>query len=102
VAFGVLGRGFLTGALPAGQIFPKDDFRARNPRFQPEALELNQAIVERVRAVADEVGATAAQVAIAWVLAQGEDIVPIPGTKRREYLEENAASADLASVRSRT
>jgi aryl-alcohol dehydrogenase-like predicted oxidoreductase len=95
VPFAPLGRGFLTGSLSVGARFGEGDFRRRNPRFQPEALELNQAIVERVRAIADEVGATAAQVAIAWVLAQGEDVVPIPGTKRLRYLEENVGAADL-------
>jgi aryl-alcohol dehydrogenase-like predicted oxidoreductase len=95
VPFAPLGRGFLTGSLSVGARFGEGDFRRRNPRFQPEALELNQAIVERVRAIADEVGATAAQVAIAWVLAQGENVVPIPGTKRLRYLEENVGAADL-------
>jgi aryl-alcohol dehydrogenase-like predicted oxidoreductase len=95
VPFAPLGRGFLTGNLSVGASFGEGDFRRRNPRFQPEALELNQAIVERVRAVADEVGATPAQVAIAWVLAQGENVVPIPGTKRLRYLEENVGAADV-------
>jgi aryl-alcohol dehydrogenase-like predicted oxidoreductase len=95
VPFAPLGRGFLTGNLAVDASFGEGDFRRRNPRFQPEALELNQAIVERVRAVADEVGATAAQVAIAWVLAQGENVVPIPGTKRLRYLEENVGAADV-------
>ena len=79
VPFAPLGRGFLTGALPVDSTFGEGDFRRRNPRFQPEALEQNQAIVERVRAVADEVSATPAQVAIAWVLAQGENVDPDPG-----------------------
>jgi aryl-alcohol dehydrogenase-like predicted oxidoreductase len=95
VPFAPLGRGFLTGNLSVDSSFGEGDFRRRNPRFQREALELNQTIVERVRAVADEVGATAAQVAIAWVLAQGENVVPIPGTKRLRYLEENVAAAGV-------
>jgi aryl-alcohol dehydrogenase-like predicted oxidoreductase len=95
VPFAPLGRGFLTGNLSVGSSFGEGDFRRRNPRFQPEALERNQAIVERVLAVADEVGATAAQVAIAWVLAQGENVVPIPGTKRLRYLEENVGAAGV-------
>jgi aryl-alcohol dehydrogenase-like predicted oxidoreductase len=95
VPFAPLGRGFLTGSLSVDSSFGEGDFRRRNPRFQPEALERNQAIVERVLAVAGEVGATAAQVAIAWVLAQGENVVPIPGTKRLRYLEENVAAAGV-------
>jgi aryl-alcohol dehydrogenase-like predicted oxidoreductase len=95
VPFSPLGRGFLTGAFTPGETFDEGDFRARNPRFQPEALDANQAIVERVRAVAERRDATPAQVAIAWVLAQGEQVVPIPGTRRIERLEENAGAADL-------
>jgi aryl-alcohol dehydrogenase-like predicted oxidoreductase len=92
VPFAPLGRGFLTGTLPVDSTFGEGDFRRRNPRFQPDSLEQNQAIVERVRAVADQVSATAAQVAIAWVLAQGENVIPIPGTKRLRYLEENVGA----------
>ena len=92
--FSPLGRGFLTGTLTAGT-FDEVDFRSRNPRFTPEAMAANTALVDAVRAVADRVGATAAQVALAWVLAQGEHVVPIPGTKKVRYLEENAASADV-------
>jgi aryl-alcohol dehydrogenase-like predicted oxidoreductase len=95
VPFAPLGRGFLTGALSADSTFAQGDFRHRNPRFQPEAMAQNQAIVERVRAIADAVGATPAQVAIAWVLAQGEQVVPIPGTKRVRYLEENVGAVDV-------
>lgn len=87
-----LGRGFLTGTLAPGS-FDSSDFRSRNPRFTDEAMAANSALVEQVRAVADRVGATPAQVALAWVLAQGEHVVPIPGTKKLRYLEENAASA---------
>jgi aryl-alcohol dehydrogenase-like predicted oxidoreductase len=95
VAFGVLGRGFLTGALPAGQTFPKDDFRARNPRFQPGAMSANLAIVEGLRRVGERLGATPAQICVAWVLAQGEHMLPIPGTKRTAHLEENMGGATL-------
>jgi len=92
--FSPLGRGFLTGAL-APREFASDDFRSRLPRFAPEAMAANQQIVDAVAAVAHERGVTSAQIALAWVLAQGENVVPIPGTKRVERLEENAAAADL-------
>jgi aryl-alcohol dehydrogenase-like predicted oxidoreductase len=95
VPFAPLGRGFLTGSLSGDTTFGEGDFRKRNPRFQPETLTENQAIVTRVQAVAERLGATAAQVAIAWVLAQGDHVVPIPGTKRLRYLEENVAAADV-------
>ena len=94
IPYAPLGRGYLTGTVTAAS-FDDRDFRARNPRFTREALEDNLAIVERVRAVAERLGATPAQVALAWVLAQDERIVPIPGTKRLSRLEENAAAADL-------
>jgi aryl-alcohol dehydrogenase-like predicted oxidoreductase len=92
--FAPLGRGFLTGAL-APQAFPPGDFRKNNPRFTPAAMDANAALVERVRVVAARHEATAAQVALAWLLAQGEHVIPIPGTKRRARLEENAAAAEL-------
>jgi aryl-alcohol dehydrogenase-like predicted oxidoreductase len=92
--FAPLGRGFLTGAL-APQTFGAGDFRKNNPRFQPEAMDANLALVEVVKAVAARHEATPAQVALAWLLAQGEHVVPIPGTKRRSRLEENAAAAAL-------
>jgi aryl-alcohol dehydrogenase-like predicted oxidoreductase len=95
VPFAPLGRGFLTGRLPADSSFGAGDFRRQNPRFQPDAMVQNQVIVDRVREIADEAGATPAQVAIAWVLAQGEHVVPIPGTKRIRYLEENVGAAGL-------
>jgi aryl-alcohol dehydrogenase-like predicted oxidoreductase len=95
VAFGALGRGFLTGAIPPDQTFPKNDLRARNPRFQPEAMTANTAIVDGLRRVGARFGATPAQVAIAWVLAQGEHVLPIPGTKRKAHLEENLGGATL-------
>ena len=92
--FSPLGRGFLTGAL-APRDFASDDFRSRLPRFAPEAMAANQAIVDGVRTVANAHGVSPAQVALAWVLAQGSNVVPIPGTKRVERLEENAAAADI-------
>jgi aryl-alcohol dehydrogenase-like predicted oxidoreductase len=92
--FAPLGRGFLTGAL-SPQTFPSGDFRKNNPRFQPEAMDANAALVETVRAVAARLDATPAQVALAWLLAQGEHVVPIPGTKKRSRLEENAAAASV-------
>jgi aryl-alcohol dehydrogenase-like predicted oxidoreductase len=95
VAFGVLGRGFLTGALPVGQKFPDRDFRATNPRFQPDAMRANAAILDGVRSVAQRLGATPAQVCVAWVLAQGDHLLPIPGTKRAPCLEENLGGAAL-------
>jgi len=91
--FSPLGRGFLTGTLTAG--FDAADFRSRNPRFTDEAMAANADLVAAVAAVADRLGATAAQVALAWVLAQGEQVVPIPGTKKQQWLEQNTAAADL-------
>jgi aryl-alcohol dehydrogenase-like predicted oxidoreductase len=92
--FSPLGRGFLTGTVTAGT-FGSDDFRARNPRFTDAAMTANAALVERVKDVAVRRGATPAQVALAWVLAQGESVVPIPGTKKLRYLEDNAGAADV-------
>jgi aryl-alcohol dehydrogenase-like predicted oxidoreductase len=90
--FSPLGRGFLTGTVTPGS-FGEKDFRARNPRFTAEAMTANEGIVRTVATVAERVGATAAQVALAWVLAQGPHVVPIPGTKKVRWLEENAAAA---------
>jgi aryl-alcohol dehydrogenase-like predicted oxidoreductase len=95
VPFAPLGRGFLTGALAGDATFPTTDFRGKNPRFQPDAMQQNQSIVALVRDVAERVGATPAQVALAWVLAQGQNVIPIPGTKRRSYLEENVGAASV-------
>jgi len=92
--FAPLGRGFLTGALTS-QAFQGGDFRKNNPRFQPEAMDANAALVEMVKRVAARLDATPAQVALAWLLAQGEHVLPIPGTKKRVRLEENAAAAAL-------
>jgi aryl-alcohol dehydrogenase-like predicted oxidoreductase len=95
VAFSPLGRGFLTGKIGADARFDSTDFRATLPRFRPEEVAQNQALVEQVRAVASERGATPAQVALAWLLARGEHVLAIPGTQRRKYLEENVAAASL-------
>jgi aryl-alcohol dehydrogenase-like predicted oxidoreductase len=96
VPYSPLGRGMLSGALTSTDELTEDDFRRNNPRWSPENLEHNLALVNRVREVAGQAGATPAQVAIAWLLAKGEDVVPIPGTKRVSYLEENVAAADLS------
>jgi aryl-alcohol dehydrogenase-like predicted oxidoreductase len=93
VPFSPLGRGFLTGAITSPADFGEDDFRRNQPRFQGEAFAANLRLVDAVRQMAAEKGATAGQLALAWVLAQGDDVVPIPGTKRRSYLEENAGAA---------
>jgi aryl-alcohol dehydrogenase-like predicted oxidoreductase len=95
VAYSPLGRGFLTGAIKSPEDFDADDTRRQHPRFQGENFKRNLELVEKVKQLAAQAGATASQLALAWVLAQGEDIVPIPGTKRRKYLEENAAAVDL-------
>ncbi|MCU4185117.1 aldo/keto reductase [Acidiferrimicrobium sp. IK] len=95
VAYSPLGRGFLTGRFTSADAFGQGDFRSHHPRFQGANLEANLALVERVKELAARKGATAGQVALAWVLAQGDDIVPIPGTKRRAYLEENLAALDV-------
>jgi aryl-alcohol dehydrogenase-like predicted oxidoreductase len=95
VAYSPLGRGFLTGQIRSMDQFGSDDFRASNPRFTKGNLEQNLRIVDAVEAVAKEVGATPAQVALAWLLAQGDDIVPIPGTKRVARLEENTAAVGI-------
>ncbi|GAA2731719.1 aldo/keto reductase [Actinocorallia aurantiaca] len=94
VPFSPLGRGFLTGTVASAQ-FGDDDMRRTNPRFAPEAVAANQAIVDVVRRIADEKGVLPGQVALAWVHSRGEDVVPIPGTKRPAYLEQNVAAADL-------
>ncbi|WP_144761047.1 aldo/keto reductase [Curtobacterium sp. 9128] len=96
VPYSPLGRGFLTGAITKPSDLDDDDFRRHNPRFQEEAFQTNMRIVDEVKAVADEAGATPAQVALAWLLAQGDDVVPIPGTKKVTRLEENVGAADLS------
>jgi aryl-alcohol dehydrogenase-like predicted oxidoreductase len=95
VPYSPLGRGFLTGRFSSPDDFEEDDFRRSNPRFEGENFEANKRIVAKVKEIAEEKGVTPAQLALAWVLAQGDDIVPIPGTRRRSYLEENAAAADV-------
>jgi aryl-alcohol dehydrogenase-like predicted oxidoreductase len=95
VPYSPLGRGMLTGAITAASDLAEGDFRRANPRFAGEAFDANRALVERVQALAAERGVTAAQLALAWVLAQGEDVVPIPGTRRVRYLEQNVAAADV-------
>lgn len=94
VPFAPLGRGFLTGAITSAS-FDDADFRATNPRFTRDSIEENLALVDRVRTIAERNGATPAQVALAWLLAQGPHVIPIPGTKRRSYLEENVGAADV-------
>jgi aryl-alcohol dehydrogenase-like predicted oxidoreductase len=95
VAYSPLGRGFLSGAITRPEDMAEDDFRRRNPRFQGENFAKNLELVERVREIAEEKGATPGQLALAWLLYQGDDVVPIPGTKRRRYLEENAAASEI-------
>lgn len=95
VAYSPLGRGFLTGGITRFSDLAEDDFRRFSPRFQGENFDRNLALVDRIKALAGEKGCTPSQLALAWLLAQGEDIVPIPGTKRRRYLEENAAAIDV-------
>jgi aryl-alcohol dehydrogenase-like predicted oxidoreductase len=92
VPYSPLGRGFLTGAITSPDDFDDDDFRKDNPRFQGENFAANLRLVDAVKAMAADKGCTAGQLALAWVMAQGGDVVPIPGTKRRRYLEENAAA----------
>jgi len=96
VAYSPLGRGFLTGAIAKFEDLAADDYRRLSPRFQGENFDRNLALARRVHEIAARAGCTPGQLALAWVLDQGEDIVPIPGTKRRRYLEENAAAVDLA------
>jgi aryl-alcohol dehydrogenase-like predicted oxidoreductase len=95
VAYSPIGRGFLSGQIRSIDDLEPDDFRRHNPRFQGENFTRNLELVDRVREIADEKGVTASQLALAWVLAQGDDVVAIPGTKRVSYLEENAAAADI-------
>lgn len=92
VPYSPLGRGFLTGAITRPEDFAEDDYRRSSPRFQGENFARNLALVAKVKSFAAEVGCTPGQLALAWVLAQGDDLVPIPGTKRRKYLEENVGA----------
>ncbi len=95
VPFSPLGRGYLTGALKSSSAFGANDFRRNLPRFDDEHLAANQRLVQIVRAVAERRGATPAQIALAWILAKGQDIVPIPGTKQRKYLDDNLGALDV-------
>ncbi len=96
VAYSPLGRGFLTGQIKRFEDFAPDDYRRNSPRFQGENFDKNLDLVRRVEAIAKEKKCTPGQLALAWLLAQGEDIIPIPGTKRRKYLEENAGALNLS------
>jgi aryl-alcohol dehydrogenase-like predicted oxidoreductase len=95
VPYSPLGRGFLTGQFRSFEDLPEDDFRRNSPHFQGENFDKNLRLADRVKEIADEKGVTLGQLALAWILHQGEDIVPIPGTKRRSYLEENVAALDV-------
>jgi aryl-alcohol dehydrogenase-like predicted oxidoreductase len=95
VPYSPLGRGFLSGRFKSPEDLDDGDFRRNGPRFTGDNLKANLELAAKVAEIADEKGITPAQLALAWVLAQGQDIVPIPGTKRREYLEQNAAAADV-------
>ena len=96
VAYSPLGRGFLTGAIVKLSDFAKGDFRAVNPRMSGANFDSNLQLVEAVKAIASDKGVTAAQLALAWVLAQGDDVVPIPGTRHLKYLQDNIAAASIA------
>jgi aryl-alcohol dehydrogenase-like predicted oxidoreductase len=95
VAYSPLGRGFLTGQIRSPEDLPEQDFRRRQPRFQGENFARNLALVGGVEELADAKGVTPSQLALAWVVSRGEDVVPIPGTKRRRYLDENAAASEI-------
>ncbi|HEX8880133.1 MAG TPA: aldo/keto reductase, partial [Candidatus Acidoferrum sp.] len=95
VAYSPLGRGFLTGQIKRYEDFAPDDYRRNSPRFQGENFQKNLDLVARVEAIAKEKGSTPGQLALAWLLAKGQDIIPIPGTKRRKYLEENAGALNV-------
>lgn len=95
VAYSPLGRGFLTGQFKRFEDFPPDDYRRHSPRFQGENFQRNLDLVEQVEVIARTKACTPSQLALAWVMAQGKDVVPIPGTKRRKYLEENAGAANV-------
>lgn len=96
VPYSPLGRGFLTGQIKRFEDLPEDDFRRHSPRFQGENFQKNLELVAKISQIAAEKGVKPSQLALAWVLAQGNDIVPIPGTKRRAYLEENVAALDVS------
>ena len=95
VPYSPLGRGFLTGQFKTPEDIPADDYRRQSPRFQGKAFQKNLDLVQEVEAMATDKGCTPAQLALAWVMAQGDDVVPIPGTKRRNYLEDNLGALDV-------
>src|SRR5262249_9631585 len=95
VAYSPLGRGFLTGRFRRFEDLPEDDWRRKSPRFQGDNFTKNLELVRRVEEIAAGKDATPGQLALAWLLAQGEDVIPIPGTKRRKYLEENVVAAEI-------
>jgi aryl-alcohol dehydrogenase-like predicted oxidoreductase len=99
VPYSPLGRGFLTGQFKKFEDLPADDYRRFAPRFQGENFQKNLDLVNKIEEMAHEKHCTPAQLALAWVLAQGDDVVPIPGTKRRKYLEQNLAAADITLTR---
>jgi aryl-alcohol dehydrogenase-like predicted oxidoreductase len=99
VPYSPLGRGFLTGAIARPEDFEPGDYRRSSPRFQGENFAKNLVLVDKVRSFAAQIGCTPSQLALAWVLAQGDDIVPIPGTKRRQYLDENVGALDIRLTR---
>jgi aryl-alcohol dehydrogenase-like predicted oxidoreductase len=96
VAYSPLGRGFLTGKIKSIESLDPDDFRRHSPRFQEENFQLNLELLKLIETIARKKSCTAPQLALAWVLSQGDDIVPIPGTKRRKYLEENVAASEIS------
>lgn len=98
VAYSPLGRGFLTGQIQSFEDLPEGDYRRNSPRFQGENFDKNLELVEKVREIAEEKGVEPSQLAIAWLLHQSEDIVPIPGTKRRKYLEENVDATEIQLI----
>jgi len=95
VPFSPLGRGFLTGSVKRAEEYPENDFRRNDPRYQGENFDANMRAAAQVRDIASQKGATPGQIALSWLLHKGDDVVPIPGTKRRRYLEENVAAADI-------
>ena len=96
VAYSPLGRGFLTGQIKTFEDFEEDDYRRTSPRFQGDNFKKNLELVKRIEKLSKQKGCTAAQLALAWVLAQGDDVVPIPGTKHRQYLEENMGAVAIS------
>ncbi|HWJ29359.1 MAG TPA: aldo/keto reductase, partial [Flavisolibacter sp.] len=95
VPYSPLGRGFLTGAFKKFEDLAPDDYRRNSPRFQGDNFQKNLDLVKKIEEMATQKGCTASQLALAWLLAQGDDIVPIPGTKKRKYLEENVGALDI-------